>query len=520
MTRRLLIAVLAVAALLAGAAGASAHPLGNFTVNTYLRVDASGGELYLRQVVDMAEIPAFRERAAVDDAGGLVPYAARRAAERASQIRLTVNGRPRMVAPISQTAGWRPGAGGLQVLRYAAWYRVGGAGEVSGGGHQVAVDVPTFRDRIGWHELVVRASSGAAVAGSTAPAEDQADELRAYPRGLLSHPLDVTAARFGWTPGSGAGAVGPQTADPDSRVAETARGGLDGLLDKSLSPGVIIGALLLAMGWGALHSLSPGHGKTMVAAYLVGSRGTARHALLLGLFVTVTHTVGVIALGLVTLFASRYILPEDLFPWINLVAALLVVGVGVWVGWGRLTAMRRRWALERAHRAAIRTPAPVRVGPGRVLAVAGVRGPATRLAPAAAGGHGHHHPHGHDHGHGHHHQHGPGGHTHEPPEVLSMRSLLAVGASAGIIPCPSALVLLLGAIALDRVGYGLVLVVAFSLGLAGLLSAIGLLVLYARRWVERLPLDGRVAAAVPSLSAAVIVAIGLVLTFRAVPGVL
>lgn len=101
-----------------------------------------------------------------------------------------------------------------------------------------------------------------------------------------------------------------------------------------------------------------------------------------------------------------------------------------------------------------------------------------------------------------------------------MRSLLAVGASAGIIPCPSALVLLLGAIALDRVGYGLVLVLAFSLGLAGLLSAIGLLILYARRFVDRLPLDGRIAAAVPALSALVIVTLGLVLTVRAVPGVL
>ena len=154
-------------------------------------------------------------------------------------------------------------------------------------------------------------------------------------------------------------------------------------------------------------------------------------------------------------------------------------------------------------------------------AVAGVRAPMTRVA-AAPHAHHHHGPGGHSHGHGHDHghHHGPGGHTHAPPDDLSMRSLLAVGASAGIIPCPSALVLLLGAIALDRVGYGLVLVVAFSLGLAGLLSAIGLLILYARRWVDRLPLDGRLAAAAPTLSALVIVVLGLVLTVRAVPGIL
>ncbi|MBJ7454623.1 MAG: sulfite exporter TauE/SafE family protein [Thermoleophilia bacterium] len=515
--RRLLMLVLAAAALAAAATQASAHPLGNFTVNTYLRVEASGGELYLRQVVDMAEIPAFRERAAVDGAGGLDAYARERAAERARGIALTVDGRRAVVSPVSQTAGWRPGEGGLQVLRYAAWYRAevpasGGTGERS-----VTVDVPGYADRVGWHELVVRASSGAAVAGATAPADDLSDELRSYPGGLLQSPPQITSARFGWTPGEGEGAVGPLTTDPESAVTEASPGGLDGLLDDDLSFGVVVGALLLAMGWGALHSLSPGHGKTMVAAYLVGSRGTARHALLLGLFVTVTHTIGVIALGLVTLFASRYILPEDLFPWINLVAALMVVAVGVWVGWSRLTTMRRRLAHDRAHRAATvaRTAAP-RVGPGRVLAVAGMRSPVTRLqAPVHAHAHGHSHGHGH-----HHHHHGPGGHTHAPPEDLSMRSLLAVGASAGIIPCPSALVLLLGAIALDRVGYGLVLVVAFSLGLAGLLSAIGLLILYARRFVERIPLDGRLAAAVPTLSALVIVALGLVLTVRAVPGIL
>jgi ABC-type nickel/cobalt efflux system permease component RcnA len=133
-------------------------------------------------------------------------------------------------------------------------------------------------------------------------------------------------------------------------------------------------------------------------------------------------------------------------------------------------------------------------------------------------GHAHGHSHAHDHGHGHHH--GPGGHTHAPPEDLSMRSLLAVGAAAGIIPCPSALVLLLGAIALDRVGYGLVLVLAFSVGLAGLLSLIGLLVIYARRFIERLPLDGRVASAIPALSALAIIALGMVLMVKAIPPLL
>jgi ABC-type nickel/cobalt efflux system permease component RcnA len=517
----MVIAAAGLALLVAGPAGA--HPLGNFTVNTYLRVEASGGQLYLRQVVDMAEIPTFRERSAVDDAGGLEPYAAARAAERAREIGLTIDGRALAVEPISQTASYRPGQGGLRVLRYSAWYRAPGAARVGDGDHRVAVDVGTYRERLGWHELVIRSSSGARVADATAGPEDVADELRAYPGGLLKSPIHVTSGRFAWTPGKGAGAVGAVVDDPESQVDEGSQSSLNGLLDEDLSVGVVILALLLAMGWGALHSLSPGHGKTMVAAYLVGTRGTARHALILGLFVTVTHTVGVITLGVVTLFASQYILPETLFPWINLVAALLVVGVGAWVGRSRFSAMRRRLAQDRAHRLDhdhehVHVPEP-----------------AQALVGVAAGhdhGHGHHHRHdhehddahddGHDHhhGHGHHHHHGPGGHAHGPPEGLSMRSLMAVGASAGIIPCPSALVLLLGAIALDRVGYGLVLVLAFSVGLAGLLSVIGLLVLYARRFVDRLPLDGRLMAAAPAISALIIVALGIVLTVRAIPGVL
>jgi ABC-type nickel/cobalt efflux system permease component RcnA len=500
-------------------------------------VEASGGELYLRQVVDMAEIPTFRERSGVEDAGGLAAYAADRARERSAGIELTADGRRLRAVPVSQTASFRPGQGGLQVLRYAAWYRAAGAADLDGDGLRVDVSVPEYRDRLGWHELVVRASSGAAVADATVPDEDVSDELRSYPGGLLDDPPAVSQASFSWSPGEGAGAVGPLTADPGSRVEEPSPGGLSGLVDDDLSVGVVAVALLLAMGWGALHSLSPGHGKTMVAAYLVGTRGTARHALILGLFVTVTHTLGVVALGLVTLFASRYILPETLFPWINLVAAALVVAVGIWVARGRLASLRRRLAHRRAHARGRphhhhhhhEAAAPGHAhSHGHAHAPAGAAVPALAVAGGAAAhalphAHGHHgppHAGGHGHAHDHGHDHGPGGHTHAPPADLSMRGLLAVGASAGVIPCPSALVLLLGAIALGRTGYGLVLVLAFSVGLAGLLSLIGLLVIYARRFIERLPLDGRVASAIPALSALAIVALGVVLMARAIPPLL
>ncbi|TMA81772.1 MAG: high frequency lysogenization protein HflD [Deltaproteobacteria bacterium] len=227
----------------------------------------------------------------------------------------------------------------------------------------------------------------------------------------------------------------------------------------------------MAAALGALHALSPGHGKTIVGAYLVGARGTARHALFLGLVVTATHTLGVYALGLVTLTASHYIVPERLFPWLGAASGLLVLGLGASL--------------------------------------------ATTRLEAARGGHDHSHEHGHDHGH-HHHGHG---HSHVHADAgegaLAWRRLFALGVSGGLLPCPSALVVMLGAIALGRIAFGLLLIVAFSVGLAAVLTAIGLLFVYARRWFNHLPADGRVARYVPVASALVISVAGFLIVVQA-----
>jgi nickel/cobalt exporter len=238
--------------------------------------------------------------------------------------------------------------------------------------------------------------------------------------------------------------------------------------------GVLSIGMVVAFAMGAVHALSPGHGKTIVAAYLVGSRGTLRHALLLGGMVTFTHTISVFLLGLGTLFLARYVVPSRVFPILGTVSGLAIVVIGA-------SLFSKRMRLARA--------------------------PALALAHEHAHHHDHHHDH--DHAHGHEHQH----HHHVEGEV-TMANLIALGASGGLVPCPSALVLLLSAIALGRVGLGLLLLVAFSLGLAVVLMAIGALVLYAKRW---LPDTDRAAAHpafrfVPVLSAAVIVCAGLVMT--------
>src|SRR5205085_604004 len=220
--------------------------------------------------------------------------------------------------------------------------------------------------------------------------------------------------------------------------------------------------------WGAAHALSPGHGKTIVTAYLVGSRGTPLHAALLGLIVTATHTVGVFALGLVTLSLSQFVVPDRLYPWLNLVSGLLVVSVGAAVFWSRI---RHRLACTHARARA------------------------------------HHHDHGHHHGHGH--RHGD----------LGWRSLVGVGISGGLLPCPSALVVLLAAISLHRVAFGLLLIVAFSAGLALSITGVGLAAVVAKRLFARTSFDGRIVGLLPAVSAAVILVAGVAMTARALPKV-
>jgi ABC-type nickel/cobalt efflux system permease component RcnA len=279
--------------------------------------------------------------------------------------------------------------------------------------------------------------------------------LRAYPRSLLDSPLDTTSVRVGLRPAAGPdvapGLSRGRSLEAPDRVADGSFASLVGR--DHLGALVILASLGAALFWGAAHALSPGHGKTIVTAYLVGQRGTPRHAALLGLIVTVTHTIGVFALGLVTLGLSQLIVPERLYPWLNLASGLLVVGIGASVLRARL---RRR---ARGH---------------------------------------------------HHHHHGDG---------TSLRSLFAVGVSGGLLPCPSALVVLLAAISLHRVAFGLLLILAFSAGLALSITGIGLAAVLARGAFPRASFDGRLMRLLPAASALVILAAGLAMTVRAVPKV-
>ena len=240
----------------------------------------------------------------------------------------------------------------------------------------------------------------------------------------------------------------------------------DILRSEELSLGLIAGALALALFLGAAHGLEPGHGKTIVAAYLIGSRGTVGNALFLGGIVTFTHTFSVILLGLVALFASQYIHPEQIFPWLGTASGLLIIGLGTWLLVNHLRGRGFGHSHEEEH-------------------------------------HGHH-----DHSHEEEHH----GHSHEIPSKVTLGSLLTLGISGGIVPCPGALVILLLAVALHRIAFGLLLLVAFSVGLAAILIAIGVLIVKARPLVERFSGDGRWIQRLPIASAVVIIVVGCAIT--------
>lgn len=483
--------MLASVVLLGFGTAALAHPLGNFTVNHFSRLEVGAERLRVRYVVDLAEIPAFQAIQAMDaDGDGITSaaefdaYAARAVAEYARAITLTVDGAFISLETISQSVTTPQGAGGLQTLRVECEFVGQIPSSEQGRERRLRFEDANYSNRIGWREIVVVPGAGVAVFDSTAFGTALTDELKAYPQDMLAAPPDERTAEFSFTQGlppAGAAALRSR----DGVALTTARDSFAELIavrDLTLW-GALLG-LLIAAALGALHALSPGHGKTVVGAYLVGSRGTARHAVFLGLTVTVTHTIGVFALGLVTLFASQYVVPEQLFPVLSLLSGGIVVVIGLSLFARRL---RAAFGLSKDHHAHDHSHAE----PG----------------------------HEHDGDSSHVHSHGGRAHSHLPPGAdggaVTWRSLLALGISGGLLPCPSALVVLLSAIALHRVGYGMLLVVAFSLGLASTLTLIGLAFVYAGRWMKNMAGGGRLVRVLPAVSALVVTCVGAVICYQA-----
>ena len=480
--RRLFRVIGMVAAALAGtASAAAAHPLGNFTVNHLSRITSAGDTLTVRYVLDMAEIPAFALDRSLDAAGTpsratLTAWGASHAKAIAPQLQLVVDGRSVLLVPVASTIRTRPGAGGLPTLYFTATYHAA----TGGGAHRITYRDETEPGRLGWKDVVA--------GNRTEPTR----ELSSYPSALLGSPRTrlAIAARID---AAGTIAVDDRAVVSgdvtEVGVPATPLGRSNALSDVLAGgagdPFVVLGALLLAIALGALHALEPGHGKTLLAVSLVGARATPRQAVILAVALTVAHTAGVLALGFVVLAATRWVVPEQIYPWITLASGLFVTVLG-----GRAVAREVRKRLPTAHV------------------------------------HAHAHPHAHPHEHGHvhaadHHHHGhDDGHAHLDDAAharahaipgtapLTFRTAVIAAASGNVAPCPAALVVLLAAISLHRVGYGLALIVAFSIGLALVLTVLGIAVVRSAAWLVARPQFDRVARFAPLVTASVIAVVG------------
>ncbi len=523
-----------------------AHPMGNFSVNHYSKISLEREGIRVSYIIDLAEIPTYQElqqgnvTANVSDPA-VTRFVALRGTEFARGLSLLVDGQRLPLRLLSSQVIFPPGAGGLPTMKMGFVYQAPypPAADHSSAGLEYSDN--NYPGHAGWKEIVA-VGPAANLISSSVPQTDRSAELSNYPTDLLnSPPQDLSAAiqfrypvplkslseassketagpstplRSGRDDNSVAGTISRHpnnlSSRPERSVAEgpavlkqvpkpasseatqvvpatpveplhlhanqqaTPRSAFTELITtRSMSLWFLITAAFIALGLGALHALEPGHGKTIVAAYLVGSRGTAWHAVLLGLIVTASHTAGVFALGAITLYASHYIVPEQLYPWLGVFSGLTIAGLGGYM-------FLRRWSgldLDHSHTS---SQLHSHWFPSRSKSAA--------VAPAPV----------------------------ENAKSVSLYQLFALGITGGIIPCPAALVVLLSAFALHRVGLGFFLITAFSLGLASVLIGFGMLMVYGRRFMARLQVDGSLTTRwLPVASAAFMTILGAAIALRA-----
>ena len=505
---------LVVAGLLLFPAGLFAHPMGNFSISHYAGIRVDQGFIELQYLIDMAEIPTFQEFQQNDlvaqaDDPRVRSYLSSQAEAFKKGLLVTVNGQPLPLQTTSQNILFSPGAGNLLTMKFGFVYRAQ-VSNVCGVAHcELEYRDSNFPGRIGWKEVITSSGPGVTVENSSVPSHDRSNLLSNYPTDLInSPPQDVGAmvvfsvkassdrspstmlpGKINPTPPAmihPQGTKGVQTIKATVRSVPpltstsgeiphpdqlkpnqqaTPRNSFTELIAaRHIGFVLVVVAAAIAAGLGALHALEPGHGKTIVAAYLIGSSGTARHALLLGMVVTVSHTAGVYLLGAITLYAQKYILPDRIYPFLAVLSGMLIAGMGCYLF------LQRYVGGEFGHSHANEINSP------RELPQKGLR---------------------------------------RPRGEVSARQLLILGITGGIVPCPAALVVLLSAVALHRTGFGLFLIVAFSIGLAGVLITMGLAAVYARHMLPRLRLEGALVQRwLPMGSAAMIILLGFSIAIR------
>ena len=528
----------------------AAHPLGNFTINHYAGARIETNRILLDVVIDQAEIPAFQARLGFDSDGDGELSATEIDAGRVAacqslgpSLDLQVDGVRQTLALTEAGLAFPPGVGGLSTMREVCSFSVSLASPLAAGS-QVAIADRSFSERLGWREVVIE-GSGVTVAAANGELRTASvsKRLTLYPTTLLAQALADTEVAVTVTPGgptlapldipdatslpgaadsaavSIAGTNGGADVPPPATVAMTSGvvpGGVSGgelpsiFRSADLTPLVLLLSVLTAAALGAGHALTPGHGKTLMAAYLVGTRGTPLHAAGLGLSVALSHTLGILALAGLVVGAQGILPPDVVVKTTPVIAAVSIVAIG---GWMLMGEARRRWRRRAAASEHDR-------------------------AHTSGAVHEHEHEHEHEHVDAHEHEqndahqhesalgeHSHGGlrHSHLPStgSTISWRSLFVLGLAGGLIPSASALLILLGSIAAGRPAFGFVLVVAFGLGMALVMGGIGLALVVARGRLDRVeagsPL-GRVGAYMPLVASFLVLGLGLYLTVQAVSG--
>ncbi|MEE1835833.1 nickel transporter [Streptomyces sp. SP17KL33] len=576
--------VAACALVLGPAQAASAHPLGNFTVNRYDGLVAAPGQLRILHVEDLAEIPATQAEPAIERQG-MESWARERCEKAAAGSEVTVDGSAAEVALKSSRAEERPGQAGLKTLRVECRLTAPLPDRAADVAFHAAVDSGP-----GWREVTARGDR-MTLTGSDVPEESVSKQLTEYPAELLQSPEDTAKASLQVEPG-GPALAEQEGAAPGSSIlprgADRWTRALDDLVssqDLTLGFGAL--AFGIAMFLGAMHALGPGHGKTLMAATAAArDRARMRDVLPMAASVTVTHTLGVVALGLLVLAGSAA--APSVITWLGIASGLFVMGGGVTLA--RRAWLNRKLSLTHAsthghghghghshdhdhdhaddhdhghdhshehdhdhghdhshghshshdHGDGHTHSHDHQPEPSRELVLAQAAPSHTHEHDDDHGhSHSHDHGHGHDHTHGHSHDHAPkekrslfgggvththGGFTHTHPTAPTLRGTILLGFAGGMVPSPSAVVVLVGAAALGKAWFGLLLVLAYGIGLALTLTAAGYAVVKAGGWVTRVmdrgegrlggPTAALVRRTVPLASALLVVALGAVLVFR------
>ena len=528
---RLLAATAVAVGSLAAPLVASAHPLGNFTINHYAGLTIAVDHIDLDVVIDMAEIPTFQERQTMDsDEDGSVSdeevaaWAPGACEALAPSLHVTRDGTALALAAGRSAASFAPGAGGLSTLRLECGYDARLSSPVTAS-TTVGFRDASYAERIGWREIVAT-GAGTRLDTHGLPAASPSKRLTAYPADMIAAPLDIRTATIEVRPGAGVASSGPVPAasaaapiTPPAAVPGGVAAELPAIFRSTdLSLLVVLGSIGTAVVIGALHALTPGHGKTLMAAYLVGTRGTALHAIGLGMSVAVSHTLGILVLAVLVVGAGSALPPDVVYRVTPVIAGVSIVLIG---GWMLIAEVRRRTAPRAVAHAHAQIPGGRDDAHGEGHEHAPARGPERK----------HEHGHAHEHEHGHEHDEPPAGlhshggvtHTHLPSagRTLTWRGLFVLGLAGGLVPSTSALIILLGSIAAGRPAFGLVLVVAFGIGMAAVMSGVGLVMIVARSRLDRMPRRsslGRVAAVAPLVASIAVLVLGSYLTWQAVVG--